>query len=125
MVNWGPDEMNAIQAFGAARLMGMTDLSKLAKDTNDLLSVVRDAITNKGISDDLSAGVKAFLVQRAVGSQNLLSRSSGAILNPNVELLFRSPQLRPFNFSFFLTARDKPDADEVKKSLGSLSKECQ
>jgi hypothetical protein len=32
-------------------------------------------------------------------------------LNPNMELLFQGPQLRPFNFTFRLSPRDQKEAE--------------
>ena len=52
-----------------------------------------------------SAG-KLKLAQEAVGAQNVLSRFGGGVVNPNLELLFSGPQLRPFNFNFRLSPRD-------------------
>ena len=46
------------------------------------------------------------------GSQ-LLTRRTGAILNPNMELLFQGPQLRDFTFQFKLSPRSKTEAEKV------------
>jgi len=116
LVNWTNDEMNPLQAFASARLMGMTR-ENLAGDVDDLLKTVQNLAVDNRISGPLGTALKAFFVQKAVGTQNLLSRATGSILNPNVELLFRSPQLRPFNFSFFLTARGPSDAKQIKRII--------
>ena len=47
----------------------------------------------------------------------MLSRVSGAIVNPNLELLFQGPTLRPFNFTFRLSPRDNPEATQVRKII--------
>ena len=46
------------------------------------------------------------------GSQ-LLTRRTGAVLNPNMELLFQGPQLRDFSFQFKLSPRSKTEAEKV------------
>jgi hypothetical protein len=41
----------------------------------------------------------------------------GQVLNPNLELLFQGPQLRPFNFTFKMSARNRPEAIIIKKII--------
>ena len=50
------------------------------------------------------------------GSQ-LLTRRTGAILNPNMELLFQGPQLRDFTFQFKLSPRSSKETEEVIKII--------
>ena len=79
-------------------------------DTNFLDRL--DATTQqakKDISNFLSTGggkdaATVWFAQQAVGVRNLLSRASGAVVNPNLELLFNGPLLRNFTFNFrFIT----------------------
>ena len=49
--------------------------------------------------------IAVALAGEAVGAQGLLSRATGTVLNPNLELLFQGPQLRPFTFQFRLSPR--------------------
>ena len=44
----------------------------------------------------------------------LLARSTGEILNPNMELLFGGPTLRNFRFQFKFTPRNEKEAEQVK-----------
>ena len=53
----------------------------------------------------------------AAGAGNLLTRATGAIMNPNMELLFSGPNLRTFSFSFLLAPRDKREAESVIKII--------
>ena len=43
----------------------------------------------------------------------MLTRTTGAIVNPNMELLFGGPHLRTFSFQFLLAPRNKKEAMEV------------
>jgi len=63
-----------------------------------------------------------YLAEQAVGVQNLLSRATGQVLNPNLELLFNGPALRSFNFTFKLSPRSGTEADEVKKIINFFKK---
>ena len=55
--------------------------------------------------------------ENAAQVKGLLSRTTGKIQNPNLELLFQKPTLRPFSFQFKLSARSKPEADEIIKII--------
>ena len=58
-----------------------------------------------GNSEDVGKDANT-LAGMASGNQNLITRTTGAILNPNLDLLFQAPTLRPFNFNFSLSPRD-------------------
>jgi hypothetical protein len=78
------------------------------------ISRIRD---NKTVGNDIQSAINVYLAQRAVGAQGLLSRTTGAILNPNLEMLFSGPKLRNFNFTFKLSPRDAGEADQVRKII--------
>jgi len=61
--------------------------------------------------------VKLYFAQKAAGVSGLLSRVSGAIVNPNLELLFQGPTLRPFTFTFRLSPRDIDEATTVRQII--------
>lgn len=118
LVNWGEGRMNPFQALTASKMVGM-DFSNIGGAVNDMLDTTKNLVAGgkDSISGELATALQAFFIERATQSQDVLTRATGAILNPNVELLFRSPQLRPFNFSFFLTARDDKDAKAIKQII--------
>ncbi len=49
-----------------------------------------------------------------VSVNQFLARQSGQIFNPNMELLFNSPTLRNFRFSFKMTPRSLEEAEQCK-----------
>ena len=49
-----------------------------------------------------------------VTTNQLLSRESGEILNPNMELLFNDVTVRNFRFNYKLTPRNPKEAEQVK-----------
>jgi hypothetical protein len=57
---------------------------------------------------------RLYFAGQAVQVNNLLTRATGAILNPNLELLFNGPQLRQFSFGFDLFAKEDKDAEMIK-----------
>lgn len=59
---------------------------------------------------------KVYLASQAVGVTGLLGRF-GSVLNPNLELLFTGPQLRPFEFQFKMSAREQEEANTIKEII--------
>ena len=77
-----------------------------------------------GGGEQVRGFITRFLASKAVGLANvnitpnqILARSTGEIMNPNMELLFNGPSLRSFRFQFKLTPRGKTEADEVRKII--------
>tara|TARA_B100001121_G_scaffold186442_1_gene162800 strand:- start:925 stop:2307 length:1383 start_codon:yes stop_codon:yes gene_type:complete len=71
-----------------------------------------------------SAGAAAAL--RAFGSNvtatQVFSRQEGKALNPNLELLFKSPELRNFSFQYKFSPRSAPEAKAVKSIIKAFKK---
>ena len=82
---------------------GVGDLGNLAKD------------------DKTKAAVAAYFAGQAVGA-NVLGRSTGQVINPNMELLFTGPNLRSFSFNFTLTPRDPEEARIVRKMIRAMKR---
>ena len=57
-----------------------------------------------------------------VSLNQILARSSGKILNPNMELLFNNVTLRTFRFSFKMVARDEKESVQIKAIIRTLKK---
>jgi hypothetical protein len=111
-VQWGSENLNPITAFAASLSFGaMTDPTQ---SFNEALGAAERLIKK---NENVSPGVRLYLAGKAVGVNGLLSRIGGGILNPNMELLFQGPQLRPFTFVFRLSAREKKEADTIRKII--------
>ena len=59
----------------------------------------------------------AKLTELATGASGIMQRQYGAIINPNIELLFNGPQLRTFSFIFKLSPRSETEAKEVQRII--------
>ena len=58
--------------------------------------------------------IATLLAQAASGTgQQLLTRTTGSVLNPNMELLFQGPSLRDFTFQFKLSPRSSTEAKKI------------
>ena len=108
-VEWGADSMTAIQAalsnIGMAFLTGRDAAGEVTKTASGVSA-------NK---DQLKESLGAAVVEAATGGSggSLLTRATGNIMNPNMELLFKKPSLRPFEFTFKLSPRSKQEAKQV------------
>jgi hypothetical protein len=107
-VNWQGMEMNALD-------QALVDLSAtLAQGKSP---VDRTANTYKQEGGNINTAIQTWLAQEAASTKGLLPRLTGAIVNPNFELLFQGPTLRPFNFTFQMSPRSAPEATNVKKII--------
>lgn len=120
-VEWGSNSMTAVDAAKAlvatsalqAALNSGGDLGETVKAGGDAAgSVMKTLKSNSGAAG--AAIANSFAAAAAgVDGQSLLSRTTGQVLNPNMELLFKGPTLRPFQFTFTLAPRDKDEAKNV------------
>jgi hypothetical protein len=112
-VTWGGDTITPLQA----NLAGIADsiitggAEAGAETTGNIINRITQ---NSGDVQNLS---RAFFTQNAIGASNILSRTQGAIQNPNMELLFSGPTLRPFSFTFKLSARGIKDRDQIRQII--------
>ena len=105
-VDWGPDRLNPIQA-------GVAGLTQQILGGEDVAGAVAGELGNN--SDDLIKLIRSEAAKTIVGGANILTRTTGAVLNSNLELFFTGPGLRAFNFQYRLTPRDDRESLEIKK----------
>ena len=105
--NWGENSLNAAQQMAAA-----VAFEGITKGVGAGVEEVGKSL-KKILGDDKSkTGLAALFAAAAVGTDGaaLLSRTSGIVLNPNLQLLFNGPTLRPFSFTFKMSARSQSEA---------------
>lgn len=112
-VDWGPDTVNAIDAalynvsYGA--ITGGE--GAVSRDIQSFLgNLYTTAQTGQG-------RFQRYLAGQAASINNILARTDNVVLNPNLELLFTGPQLRPFTFQFKMSARNQDEANEIKSII--------
>ena len=125
-VTWGEDRMNAIEIATlsvAQRAMqdGVGDIAQAA------VTMLNEGVNVPGLTPDTQSALRAAISGKAinalgsqVSSQSVVARSSGQILNNNLELLFSGVNLRSFPFSFTFSPRNPKEADVVKNIIRSL-----
>ena len=126
-VNWGADSLNGLAARGIGMSMGAIG------DNGNLFDaakrVATEAAAFAGDLTGISAGIRnSFIAAKAVGAftnvnaQGVVTRQTGQVLNPNMELLFNNVTLRSFNFQFDLAPRDENESKVIRKIIRRFKK---
>jgi len=112
---WGDGRMTPIQAAGinVAMTAFNNSLEKAVGDAADKLTTIGNNIGG------IQQGIKGYFAAAAVGLSldQVLARTQGQIVNPNLELLFQGPTLRPFNFTFKMSAREREESEMILKII--------
>ena len=109
--SWGPGNMDAVQMaasdFAKAAIGGGVEGAKgsIGKTAAGISKGSGDV--KKAITDLFAASASG------INPNELLSRTEGVILNPNLELLFNAPSLRPFSFTFKMSPRSADEAKQI------------
>jgi len=111
---WQSGTMNAGQMILAqVGLKAVTEGFQAA--ANEGKKQVENIGTNK---DEVKTALSGAIVGAATGdSAALLQRTTGQIINPNVELLFSQPKLREFSFAFQMSARTPEEGATILKII--------
>ena len=109
--DWGSNSMTALDIAKAdiAKTAIFEGLQEGATKFTDYIDKVRK---NSGAVGS-AVGTALAAAAAGVDGQALLSRTTGMVMNPNMELLFKGPTLRPFSFKFKLTPRGQKEADNI------------
>ena len=113
-VEWAGQKMNALEAAAANLALtgikeGFTDMFKEAQNIANTIS---------GNSGEVKTAIANAFAGAATGTgAQLLTRTTGAVINPNLELLFSGPTLRQFSFQFKLSAREAAESREIVKII--------
>ena len=114
-VSWGPDSLDP--ATLAASNVFFENVQKGKGAVDGMLDSIGDIAKDIGAgSGDVKKAVAAALTKSATGA-SILTRTTGSIINPNMELLFDEPQLRPFTFAWRMSPRDFEEAEMIKKII--------
>jgi len=116
-VDWTNESLNPLQAYGASAIGGILNSGNFVKGVG--AEVGKAANTLKNNADAAKTILNNEIIKQILGV-NTLTRSTGAIVNPNTELLFKGPGLRTFTFSFKMTPRSQKEAVSVRKIIRTL-----
>lgn len=122
-VGWGASRLNPIQAAGADFASKVIKGDNYLKDAYTGIGDLIEKAKKQSSSTTTKRAINAALAGAAInaltgGNANLVGRATGAIFNPNIELLFSEVKLRPgFTFSFDMIPRFQKESTEVKNII--------
>jgi len=122
-VSWDQGELNPLDA-ALANISGAT-IKGAGKGGDEAIKNMVNA-TGQAFNDAKAAAdddtISAFFAAQAVGNQGIFQRATGQAVNNNLELLFKGPQLRSFNYNFRFTPRDEAESNEIRKIIKFFKK---
>ena len=129
-VTWGEDRANALElaALAVAQEAMQGNIGENAVNlAQTAVTALNTGIDIPGLKSDTQAAVRAALSGAAIGAlgsnvspQSVISRSTGQILNNNLELLFQGVNLRTFPYSITFSPRSPEEATVVKDIIRRL-----
>jgi hypothetical protein len=114
-LNWGDTTMNAAEALAAN--LALSGIKGGGQGLTDTAGKVAGAVQSN--SGEVAGGMPALFAGLAVqgNAASILQRTEGAVINPNLELLFNAPTLRPFNFTFKLASRSETESKIIRSII--------
>ena len=123
-IKWGDGSLNALEAFGLQ--FGGRFLEDPGNAFNFLQNTFAGQANDFGTQqtqDILRSAISGAAVQALGGNvtpSSIVTRATGQVFNPNLELLFSGVNLRAFPFEFEFSPRDADEGKEVLKIIRCL-----
>jgi hypothetical protein len=112
--NWSDDSLDDItRAFSNIAMQSILGGGSAGVSASD--QEISSATAGGG--KNLESLLAGRITEAATGASNIISRQFGAVVNPNLELLFNGPSLRSFTFNFRFTPRETKEAQAVRKII--------
>lgn len=122
---------SSLNSFYAAAISTALNITGAATPEEFVSTIGKGAVDAAQVaqSAEVAAILKLFTAQQAISAlganvsfEQLFTRATGSIINPNMELLFSGPSLRNFKFQFKMTPREQPEAELCKKIIRKFKK---
>ena len=148
-IAWGQDTMNAMSAaiagavskvvnpknidalvndFGGTLQEGVRGVRSIGNPLSEenrsaMMSSLRTILNNENMQTVATAGIGSKILGilgQNMSAESILARGQGIIPNSNLELLFNSPALRKFSFTWRMSPRSREEAMVVNKIIRSF-----
>ena len=128
-VTWGDDRVNAIQLAGLAIAKDIIEEGPVnaIQKSQQAIRAMLSGVQLPDIGSETTNAIRAAISGAAVGAlggnitaDSVIARSTGQILNSNLELLFQGVNLRTFPYSITFSPRSSDEAKVVKAIIRSL-----
>jgi hypothetical protein len=111
--DWGSSSATALD-IAKANFATSAIFEGLSEGVKTGLADIKKIFDNK---EDSKSAIGLAIAAQVSGVDGLQQRVTGNVFNPNMELLFKGPALRPFSFKFKLTPRSADESKEVIKII--------
>jgi len=112
-VRWNDESLNTLEL--AALNLSSGGINFGTTGISNVLDNMQSIIQGSE-GQNIANAIKTAASGAAIG-KNVLARVSGAIVNPNIELLFNGPSLRVFNYRFQLSPRNQDETRNIMKII--------
>tara|TARA_B100000686_G_scaffold79708_1_gene85952 strand:- start:213 stop:1607 length:1395 start_codon:yes stop_codon:yes gene_type:complete len=114
--SWQSGSMNAAQM--ALAKIALTSITEGLKEGGKEGANILGEIGGGANADDVKKGLAQQLAGAATGdNKQLMQRTTGQVMNPNMEMLFSGPGMRTFTFAFNFTARSAAEGRTILKII--------
>ena len=128
VVTWGDDNMNIFQIAAVDAAAGLLeDTAGTFENAKAILDAGIGRSIGAELGEDTGKAITRAIAGKAIDAlganirpNSVLGRSTGMILNSNLELLFSGVTLRTFPFSINFSPRNKPESDMVVSIIKAL-----
>lgn len=117
--NYGPGSLNFLQEQGLR--VAESAIGGRFTEAQGRIEGVLNSVIGAERSNALATN---YFANQAIGAfggnidiNQLLARSNGSIINPNMELLFTGPGLRNFTFQFKMTPRSQQEGEAIRQII--------
>ena len=126
-VQYGESSLNPLEATGLSAVAGGVDpagsIQALKNAFKTLAEGAGEVLANNEVQGAIGAAVAGTAIGALGGNisaDQLISRATGQILNPNLELLFNGVGIRTFPFSFQFFPRNRSEGQVVMDIIRTL-----
>ena len=119
-VQYGESSLNPLESVGLSAVAAAVDpagnVQSLKNIFTSLSKGAGEALSSPEIQDTIGAAIAGTAIGALggnVSADQLISRATGQILNPNLELLFNGVGIRTFPFSFQFFPRNRSEGQVV------------
>ena len=121
--NWDGKAFGNVVAAGLKASSGiMNGDYKTAIDSLKKIATGEMATAASKLSAEVTSAIAKRITGDSIDTQTIFSASGGAILNPNVELIFGGHDLRTLQLTFKMVPYNKPEAETVDAIVKTFKK---
>ena len=134
--SWSMTKMSPIMA-AAVGTVAAPAVTAAGGNPGEAFQQIMDALTKSGtflgaggaeyrqiLAASLSSSFLGAVGLTGLEPSDILARTTGKVSNPNMELLFRGPNMREFEFAWKFACRSSEDAKRIRQIIKFMKLQC-